>query len=81
MPHDHDSSDLAVAEAKRLVDEIREKHTSVVHDELEVIVNDLLHMWVVFISSGRNSLILIHQHIIGALRCLNALHPGAPAKR
>jgi len=44
MARDHDFSDSAVEEAKRLVDEIREKHTSVVHDELEVIVNDLLHM-------------------------------------
>jgi len=41
---DADGLDPAEVEAKSLVDEIRKKHTSVVHEELEVIVNDLLQL-------------------------------------
>jgi hypothetical protein len=41
---DTDVLDPAEVEAKNLVDEIRKKHTSVVHEELEIIVNDLLHL-------------------------------------
>ncbi|KAK4443440.1 hypothetical protein QBC34DRAFT_311031 [Podospora aff. communis PSN243] len=44
MAQNLDDVNLDVAKAQGLIAEIRERHTSVVHEELETIVDDLLHI-------------------------------------